>query len=501
MNSGEVLLGQPGLYIGGKWRGSEKGELLESKSPVDGRLLAEFQAGASSDVDSAVQAALKAFPTWKRTPPPRRGEILLKAAALLRERQQELASTISLEMGKILAEAKAEVQEAVDFLEYVAGEGRRLQGITVPSELPGKTCMTVRQPVGVVGCITPWNFPLAVPVWKLGAALVAGNSVVFKPASLTPLCAVRLVQIMEEAGVPPGVLNMVLGGAWEVGRALVEHPSVRVISFTGGLAAGEDVYLRAARGLKRVGLELGGKNPVIVLKDADLELAVEGVLFGAFGTAGQRCTSTSRLILQEEIYEPMLERLLERIQGFKLGHPLDEEVQMGPVSGPDQEKKVLRYIQLAHEEGARLLCGGAKALEAPLDLGHFIHATVFEAKAQMRIAKEEIFGPVLSVIKVENYQEAVAVANQVDYGLSSSIYTRDVNLAFRALEDLETGVTYVNAPTIGAEVQLPFGGVKLSGNGTREAGPTAIEEFTELKTVFVDYSGKLQKAQMREENH
>lgn len=493
-------MGQPGLYIAGEWRSPERGELLESRSPVDGRLLAGFLTGTGSDVDSAVKAALEAFPAWKRTPPPQRGEILLKAAALIRERKQELASVISLEMGKILAEAKAEVQEAIDFLEYVAGEGRRLLGVTAPSELPGKICMTVRQPVGVVGCITPWNFPLAVPVWKLGAALVAGNCVVFKPASLTPLCGVRLVQIMEEAGVPPGVLNLVLGGGSEVGRALVEHPSVRCVSFTGGLAAGEDVYVRAARGLKRVGLELGGKNPVIVLKDADPELAVEGVLFGAFGTSGQRCTSTSRLILQEEIYEPMLEMLLERVQRFKLGHPLDQEVQMGPVSGPDQEKKILRYIRLGHEEGARLLCGGAKALETPLDLGHFIHPTIFEAEPHMRIAKEEIFGPILSVLKVKDYQEAVAVANQVDYGLSSSIYTRDVNLAFRAVEDLETGITYLNAPTIGAEVQLPFGGVKQSGNGTREAGPTAIEEFTELKTVFLDYSGRLQKAQMRQEN-
>lgn len=490
----------PGLYIKGQWRASGKGELLESTSPVDGRLLAQFRAGTRSEVGLAVEAALGAFPEWKRTPPPRRGEILLRAASLFRQRKQELATTISLEMGKILAEARAEVQEAIDFLEYVAGEGRRLQGQTVPSELPGKICMTVRQPVGVVGCITPWNFPLAVPVWKLGAALVAGNCVVFKPASLTPLCGLRLVEIMEEAGVPPGVLNLVLGGASEVGQALVEHPCVRSISFTGGLAAGEDVYRRAAGGLKRVGLELGGKNPVIVLEDADLELAVEGVLFGAFGTSGQRCTSTSRLIVQEQVYETMLEMLLGRIQGFKLGHPLDESVQMGPVSGPDQESKILRYIRLGHEEGAKLLCGGTKALEAPLDLGHFIYPTLFEAKAHMRIAREEIFGPVLSLIKVKDFQEAVEVANQVDYGLSSSIYTRDINLAFRAIEDLETGVTYVNAPTIGAEVQLPFGGVKLSGNGTREAGPTAIEEFTEIKTVFLDYSGQLQKAQMRQEN-
>jgi len=490
-----------GLYIGGKWRESQEGGLLESLSPVDGQVLGQFQKGSRRDLDLAVEAALGAFAGWRGTPAPRRGEILLRAGALLKERKEELASTISLEMGKVLAEARGEVQEAIDFLEYVAGEGRRFLGQTTPSELPGKICMTVRQPVGIVGCITPWNFPLAVPVWKLGAALIAGNCVVFKPASLTPLCAVRLVEVLEEAGIPPGILNMVVGEAQEVGQALVEHPAVRAISFTGGLAAGRDVYWRGACGLKRVGLELGGKNPMIVLEDADLDLAVDGALFGAFGTSGQRCTSTSRLILQAGIHEPMLGMLLERIRGFKLGHPLDDSVQMGPVSGPDQEKKILGYISLAHEEGARLLCGGTKALEAPLDRGHFIYPTVFEVAPHMRIAREEIFGPVLSVIRVKDYQEAIEVANQVDYGLSSSIYTRDINLAFRAIQDLETGITYVNAPTIGAEVHLPFGGVKHSGNGTREAGPTAIEEFTELKTVFLDYSGRLQKAQMRQENY
>ncbi len=488
-----------GLYIGGKWIATGKGGLLESRSPVDGQLMARLETATASDVDSAVEAALRALPSWKKTPAPRRGELLLKAASLLRERKDAMASTISLEMGKILAEARGEVQEAVDFLEYVAGEGRRLLGHTVPSELPDKICMTLRQPVGVVGCITPWNFPVAVPIWKLGAALVSGNCVVFKPASLTPLCGVRLVEILEEAGIPPGVLNLVVGDSSEVGQALVEHPAIRGISFTGGVAAGEDVYQRAGRRLKRVGLELGGKNPVIVLRDADLDLAVQGILFGAFGTAGQRCTSTSRLIVQEEICEVLLEKLLGHIQKLRMGHPLDESVQMGPVSGPDQERKILGYIHLAHQEGATLLCGGAKALEPPLDMGHFIYPTVFEAKAHMRIATEEIFGPVLSLIRVKDYHEAVSVANQVDYGLSSSIYTRDINLAFRAIEDLETGITYVNAPTIGAEVQLPFGGVKQSGNGTREAGPTAIEEFTELKTVFLDYSGKLQKAQMRQE--
>jgi aldehyde dehydrogenase (NAD+) len=358
--------------------------------------------------------------------------------------------------------------------------------------------MTVRQPIGIVGLITPWNFPFAVPCWKLGPALVSGNTVVYKPASLTPLCAASLVEMLEEAGLPPGVVNMVTGPSDQVGTPIVEHPDIRAVSFTGSVASGKDVYTRASALLKRVGLEMGGKNPQIVLDDADLLLAVEGVLFGAFGTAGQRCTATSRLILHEKIYDEMLQYLVSRTRALKIGDPLDPLTEVGPVCGRDQEEKILHYIRVGKEEGANLITGGRKLTADPYDKGFFIEPTIFEARHGMKITKEEIFGPVLSVIKVRDYEEAVQVANDVEYGLSSSIYTRNIDLAFRAIDELEAGITYINAPTIGAEVHLPFGGVKNTGNGFREAGSTSIEEFTEIKTVFIDYSGALQKAQIEE---
>jgi aldehyde dehydrogenase (NAD+) len=469
-----------------------------SKNPATGETLASVAKGTVADVQAAVEAARKAFPNWKATPPPKRGEILLRAAMILRERKESLGALVTREMGKVIAEGKGDVQEAIDFLEYIAGEGRRLLGETTTSELRDKFSMTVRLPIGVVGAITPWNFPMAVPSWKLGAALISGNTVVFKPATLTPLCAAALVEVFDEAGLPPGVLNMVTGPAEIVGQAIVEHPGIRAVSFTGGIAAGRDVYSRAAPSLKRVGLELGGKNPQIVMADADLDLAVEGVLFGAFGTAGQRCTATSRLILDQRVYEDALERLLSRVRTLRIGDPLDPSVNVGPVASEEQEKKILHYIAMGIREGAKLLHGGKKLTGGMYHEGFFIEPTVFEADPGMRIAKEEIFGPVLSVLRVDGYEEAVRIANDVEYGLSSSLYTRDVNLAFRAIHDLEAGITYINAPTIGAEVHLPFGGVKDTGNGTREAGTAAVEEFTELKTVFIDYSGRLQKAQIQE---
>jgi alpha-ketoglutaric semialdehyde dehydrogenase len=485
-----------GLYIDGRWVRSVRGETFETKSPTTGETLAVLQRGSERDAIAAVEAAERAFPGWRRYPAPKRGEILLKAAALMRERKEELGALVTREMGKVISEGKGEIQEGIDFLEYISGEGRRLFGETTPSELRDKFCMTVRQPVGVAGCITPWNFPLAVPCWKLGAALISGNTIVFKPATLTPLCAANLVDVFQEAGLPPGVLNMVAGPAETVGRAIVEHPRVRAISFTGGLAAGRDVYVRAAGLLKRVGLELGSKNPMIVMDDADLDLALEGILFGAFGTAGQRCTATSRLILHERVYETLLGRLLLRVQGLKVGNPLDPAVDIGPLASGDQERKVLEYLEVGKAEGAKLVCGGEKLCGAAYDPGFFVSPAIFEAQHGMRITREEIFGPVLSVIPFTAYEEAVGIANDVEYGLSSSIYTRDLNLAMRAVQDLEAGITYVNAPTIGAEVHLPFGGVKNTGSGTREAGTEAIHEFTEIKTVFIDYSGRLQKAQI-----
>jgi acyl-CoA reductase-like NAD-dependent aldehyde dehydrogenase len=486
-----------GLYLNGEWVPSSSGRTFQTANPATGEILASFSQGTREDVEKAVEAATKAQPAWRTFPAPRRGEILMKAARIMRDRKTQLGEMVTREMGKVIAEGKGDVQEAIDLLEYVAGEGRRMFGETTPSELPDKFCMTIRQPIGIVGLITPWNFPFAVPCWKLGPALIAGNTAVYKPATLTPLCAATLVSILAEAGLPPGVLNMVTGPADDVGMAIVEHPVIKAVSFTGSVQSGRDVYCRASAQLKRVGLEMGGKNPEIIMDDADLSLAIEGVLFGAFGTAGQRCTATSRLIVHEKVYDEVLRRLLSRVQGLKIGDPLDPTVDVGPVCGKDQERKILNYIEIARKEGAKLLIGGKKLIQTPYDKGFFIVPTVFEAQHGMRITKEEIFGPVLSVIRVRDYQEAVAVANDVEYGLSSSIYTNDLNLAFRAIDDLEAGITYINAPTIGAEVHLPFGGVKNTGNGTREAGTTAIEEFTEIKTVFIDYSGRLQKAQIQ----
>jgi len=489
-------MGECQHFIDGKWRGSSSRESFETINPATGEVLASCAAGNEQDVLKAASAAAKSFADWKRFPAPKRGEILLKAASLLRQRKKSLGEMVTKEMGKVIAEGEGEVQEAIDFLEYIAGEGRRMIGETTTSELPSKKCMTVRQPVGVVGCITPWNFPLAVPSWKLGAALIAGNTVVFKPSSLTPLCAVALVEIFQEAGLPPGVLNMVTGSAQTVGRAIVEEERIRAVSFTGGVEAGREIYSRAAQKLKRVALELGSKNPLIVMEDADIGLAVEGILFGAFGTSGQRCTATSRVLVHEKVYAEVMDQLLRRTRAINVGDPLNPSVDMGPVCGREQEMKVLRYIDIGLKEGARLICGGKKLTEGDYGRGFFVEPTIFEANHGLRITKEEIFGPVLSVIRVGNYEEAVAVANDVDFGLSSSIYTRDINRVWRAIEDLETGITYVNAPTIGAEVHLPFGGVKNTGNGAREAGSAAIAEFTEIKTVFIDYSGKLQKAQI-----
>ncbi len=490
---------QFGLFIGGKWTTPKNAKRFETVNPATGETVGSFVSGTAQDVDAAVSAAQAAFPAWKETPAPLRGEILLRAAAVLKARKAEVGRIVTQEMGKVIAEGLGDVQESIDFIEYMAGEGRRLAGETVPSELRNKFCLTVRQPKGVVACITPWNFPTAIPNWKIAAALITGNTIVFKPASATARCAAEVVKVYEEAGVPAGVLNFVTGSGGVVGEALAKDPRVRLISFTGGVETGREVYVQGAQGLKMVHLELGGKNPQIVMDDADLPLALEGVLFGAFGTSGQRCTATSRLILHEKVYDQFLGMLVDRLKRFPVGDPLDPKTAMGPVASLDQEKKILEYIAIGQKE-AKLRLGGTKLTGGAYDRGHFIAPTIFETKHGTRISKEEIFGPVLSVIKVRDYAEAVKVANDVPYGLSSSIYTKDVNRAFRAVDDLEAGITYINAPTIGAEVQLPFGGVKNTGNGGREAGSVAIEEFTEIKTVFVDFSAKLQKAQIDAES-
>jgi aldehyde dehydrogenase (NAD+) len=484
-----------GHWINGEWVVPDGAEWLETKNPATGETLARFPRGTGEDVRAAVKAAFDAFPSWSRMPPPHRGDVLLEAARIFARRKEELGALVTREMGKVLPEGLGDVQEAIDFYKYMAGEGRRLQGETTTSELPDKMCFTLHLPVGPVGLITPWNFPIAIPSWKSAAALISGCTVVFKPSSMTPLCGARFCEVLDEAGIPPGVFNMVVGSGGVVGTALVDHPDIRAISFTGGVDTGRRVYTQGAKRLIKVGLELGGKNAIILMDDADVDLAMEGIVFGAFGTAGQRCTATSRLIVHERIFDSVVDRLVREAKALRLGDPLDPDVDVGPVASADQEKKILDYIDVGKEEGAQLLCGGGKLTGGAYDKGHFIEPTIFVTEPGHRIATEEIFGPVLCVLRARDYEDAVRIANGVKYGLSSSIYTQDVKWAFRAMKDLEAGITYVNAPTIGAEVHMPFGGVKETGF-TREAGTTAIEEFTYVKSVYVDYSGRLQRAQI-----
>jgi aldehyde dehydrogenase (NAD+) len=486
------------MFIDGQWINSTSSDTFETRNSTTSEVLATFPSGTKADVIKAVKSAGEALPAWRRVPAPKRGEILLRVAQILRERKEEMGVLVSKEMGKIITEGRGDVQEAIDMIEYIAGEGRRLLGETTTSELPDKFCMTVLQSVGIVGLITPWNFPVAIPSWKLAPALIAGNTVVFKPSSRAPLCAAKLIEIFQEAGIPPGVINMVTGSGKVVGMEIVKNPEIKVISFTGGVDSGQEINSVASKYLKHVHLELGGKNPQIIMDDADLDLAVEGLIFGAFGTAGQRCTSTSRVIIHHKVYDKVIEKLIARAKLLKIGDPLDPEIDMGPVTSREQGKSILEYIKIGQDEGGKLLLGGHQLKGGIYDKGFYIEPTIFETKHGRRITKEEIFGPVLAIIKAKDYEDALAIANDVDYGLSSSIYTKNVTLAFKAIKDLEAGITYINGPTIGAEIHLPFGGIKITGNGGREAGSSAIQEFTEIKTVFIDYSNKLQKAQITE---
>jgi acyl-CoA reductase-like NAD-dependent aldehyde dehydrogenase len=484
-------------FIAGEWLESVTGRTFESRNPADRvDLVGTFQAGGPADVAMAVRAAEVAFPAWRATPAPKRGEILLDYARLLRRDKERLARALTREMGKVIAEARGDVQEAIDIAELMAGEGRRMFGDTVPSELPDKWAMSVRQPIGVAGIITPWNFPMAIPAWKTMPALVAGNTVVFKPASDTPHCATLLVELMAEAGFPPGVVNLVTGAGAEVGDAIVESPDVPVISFTGASATGKRIAEQAGRRLKRLALELGGKNAIVVLADADLDLAVDGIVWSAFGTTGQRCTACSRVIVDRKVEGRLLELLEARVRALRLGDGLLPTTDVGPLINEAAAAKVDHYVEIGRGEG-ELVCGGRRATGGGLDCGVFFEPTIFAGVAPMaRIAQEEIFGPVLSVIRVDGYDAAVTAVNQTRYGLSSSIYTRDVNVAFRAMRDFATGIVYVNAGTIGAETHLPFGGWKETGNGHREAGHAALDTFTEWKAVYVDFSGRLQRAQI-----
>jgi acyl-CoA reductase-like NAD-dependent aldehyde dehydrogenase len=484
-------------FIGGQWVDAVSGETFESTSPATGELIGVFPRSGAEDVDRAVEAAKAAYEEWRLVPAPARGEILYRFGALVREHKDELALLMSREMGKVLPEAGGDVQEAIDMSFYMAGEGRRLFGQTTPSELRDKFNMSVRMPIGVVGVITPWNFPIAIPSWKIAPALVCGNTVVFKPATDTPALGERFVELLTDAGVPAGVVNVVHGGGGAVGERLVQHPGVPVITLTGSRETGVAVMKAAADNLKHVHLELGGKNAIIVLEDADLDLAADGIIWSAFGTSGQRCTAASRVIVHEKVYGELRSKLVTAAEQLRLGPGWEKDTDVGPVINRRALEKIHSYTGIGQDEGASLLTGGEIAGGDGLENGYFYRPTIFgDVEPGMRIAQEEIFGPTTALIPVKDADEAIRVANGVRFGLSSSIFTRDVNRAFRAMRDLATGITYVNAGTIGAEVHLPFGGMKETGNGHREAGQAALDVFTEWKSIYVDYSGKLQKAQI-----
>ena len=483
--------------IGGSWVDARSAKTFTSVSPANhDDVIGTFPASGAEDVEAAVAAAKAAFPAWSLMPAPKRGEILFKVARLLAEAKEELSRLMTREMGKVLTEARGDVQEAIDVAYYMAGEGRRMFGMTVPSEMPDKFAMAIRRPIGVVGLITPWNFPVAIPGWKLFPALICGNTAVLKPATDTPACLLRFAELLMEGGIPDGVINVVTGSGSEVGHPLVEHPDVKVISFTGHTDTGVDISRRAATTLKRVSLELGGKNPIVIWEDADLQLALDSVIWSAFGTSGQRCTAASRLIVHRRVHDEFVEMLRKRIGALVLGDGLDPATDVGPVINDAAVERIAGYMSVGRSE-ADLVIGGEPAREGALGKGSFFQPTLFtEVKADARIAQEEIFGPVASVIPVDDWDETVRIVNSVKYGLSTSLFTRDVNLAFRSIRDFDSGLGYVNHGTIGAEAHLPFGGTKATGNGHREVGQTALDFFSEWKSVYVDYSGKLQRAQI-----
>ncbi|HUY08193.1 MAG TPA: aldehyde dehydrogenase family protein [Candidatus Dormibacteraeota bacterium] len=487
-----------GNLIAGEWRDAQGDQTFDSVNPARrSEVIGHFARGTAQDVELAVKAAVEAQPNWARTPVPARAEILARTGRLLEERKEELAQLMTREMGKVLTEARGDVQEGIDMAKYMAGQGRNPIGEVVPSELRQKRAFAERVPIGVVGCITPWNFPMAIPCWKLMPALLAGNAVVFKPAEDTPLVAIKLAEVLLEAGLPKGVLGLVTGFGEEAGAALVEHPAVRAISFTGSVSVGQAIASTCGRLGKRVSLELGGKNAMLVCADADLELALEGAIWGAFGTTGQRCTATSRLIVQDKVLQDFTERLVSRVAELRLGDGLDPRTDVGPVINEAQLRRIHGYTEVGRQESARLLIGGRVATKGALAEGNFYEPTVFaDVGERMRIAQEEIFGPTAVIIAAADVEEAIKIANGTAFGLSVAIYTKDIDQALQAVDRLEAGIVYVNAPTIGAEIQLPFGGVKATGNGHRAAGTTALDEFTEWKTVYIDYSGRLQRAQI-----
>jgi acyl-CoA reductase-like NAD-dependent aldehyde dehydrogenase len=489
-------------YIHGEWQEARGGKALENRNPANtDELIGMFAAGSEEDINLAVDSAAEAYKSWRLTPAPRRAEILYRAAELLVRRKDEFARDMTREMGKILTETRGDVQEAIDMTYYMAGEGRRQFGVTTPSELPNKFAMSVRAPIGVAGLITPWNFPMAIPSWKITPALVCGNTVVIKPAEDTPLSAYNFVQALDEAGLPRGVVNIVMGDGPSAGAPLVSHPGVSLVSFTGSGEVGRLVSEACAPTFKKCTLEMGGKNIIIVMDDANLDLAVDGAVWGGFGTTGQRCTAASRFAVHKKVYGEFVERFVERVRALRVGDGLDPTTEMGPVINEPALKKTMEYVNIARNEGAKLACGGNRLDKGPLAKGWFHEPTVFtDADPKMRISCEEVFGPVVAVIPFDGLGQALDIANSSNYGLSASIYTRDVNKAFKAMRELETGIVYVNAPTIGAETHLPFGGTKQTGNGHREAATAALDFYSEWKTLYIDYSDRLQRAQIDTES-
>jgi aldehyde dehydrogenase (NAD+) len=479
-------------FIGGEWVESTSSKTAENVNPANTEdIIGRMRLATREEARRAVEVAAESFRAWRSTPAPARGRILARAARLMEDDKENLARILTREEGKTLAEARGELQRAINVAEFCAGEARRLNGETISSELPANFAYTIKQPHGVVACITPWNFPVAIPVWKIAPALVAGNTVVFKPATLTPATAVRLVEIFAEAGIPKGVLNLIIGSGSEAGDEITNHRAVRAISFTGSNGVGVALYEQAARRGAKVQCEMGGKNPVIVMEDADLDLAVESTAQGAFGSTGQRCTATSRAVVVKEIADRFVSRLVERAEALRLGDGAQAETEVGPLVDSHQFDNVRRYIDIGREDGAELLCGGSPPQGDGFERGFFFRPTVFDRVApDMRIAREEIFGPVLSVLRVDDFEEAMSVANDSEYGLSSSIFTNDATRIFRYVEEIETGMTHINSPTTGGEAHIPFGGIKSTGVGEREQGSTALDFYTELKVVYVDYTGR-----------
>jgi len=485
-------------YINGEWVECRSGKAIENRNPANTEeLVGMFPASGAEDVNAAVDAAKAAYKKWRLTPAPKRAEILFRAAEILVARKEDFSREMTREMGKVLAEARGDVQEAIDMTYLMAGEGRRQFGHTTPSELPNKFAMAVRSPIGVAGMITPWNFPMAIPSWKAMPALICGNTVVIKPAEDTPLSTYNLTQVLAEAGLPPGVLNVVFGLGPDAGAPILDHPDVGLVSFTGSTEVGRIVSQACAPTFKKCHLEMGGKNIIIVMDDANLELAIEGAVWGGFGTSGQRCTAASRVAVQKGVYREFVEKFVARVKALKVGDGLDAATQMGPCINEQQLQTAMKYVGIGSGEGAKLSAGGHRLETGAHARGWFHEPTVFtNCDPKMRICQEEIFGPVVSVIPFDTFDDALSIANGVNYGLSAAIYTRNVNQAFRAQRDLETGIVYVNAPTIGAETHLPFGGTKNTGNGHREAGLAALDFYSEWKTVYVDYSDRLQRAQI-----